>query len=102
MSWEVELQWKSKNVVWLVDSYATHPHLDCLKNIHLEFLPPSTTSLVQPVNMGILKSLETYHRKLVNYILEATKENLLISSTGREDSASVNLLKPVQFVPDSW
>jgi hypothetical protein len=32
------------------------------KNIHLEFLPPSS-SLVQPMDMGILKEFEDISRK---------------------------------------
>jgi hypothetical protein len=104
MSWEVELRQKSRKDMLLLDNFAAHPHLDCLKNIHLEFLLPNTTSLVQPVDMGILKLLKTlYHRKLVNYILEATEENLLTSSsTAWEDGARVSLLQAVQFVADSW
>jgi hypothetical protein len=77
----------------VLDNCAAHPHLDCLKNIQQEFLSPNTTSLVQPMDMGIIINLKTlYHAKLVNYILEATEENLLISSsTAKEVSARIDL-----------
>jgi hypothetical protein len=53
-----------------------------LKSIQLKFLPPNTTSLVKPTDMGIIKKLKTlYGAKLVNYTLEAIKANLLTSSS---------------------
>ncbi|XP_067126959.1 tigger transposable element-derived protein 6-like [Centruroides vittatus] len=102
ISWDVELEQKSRKILLLLDNCVVHPHLDCLKNIHLEFLPINNTSLVQPMNMGIIKNLKIlYHEKLVNYILEAIEENLLTSSMAKE-SARINLLQAVQFVADSW
>jgi hypothetical protein len=74
MSWEVELQWKLRNILLVLDNCAAYPHPDRLKNI---FLSPSTISLVQPMDMVIIKNLKTlYHVKLVNYILEEIQENL--------------------------
>ncbi|KFM74085.1 Tigger transposable element-derived protein 4, partial [Stegodyphus mimosarum] len=47
--WDRELQRQSRKVLLLLD-IAAHPHLDCLKNIQLEFLPPTITALVQPMD----------------------------------------------------
>lgn len=41
-----------------------HPHLDCLKNSHMEFLLLNTTSLVKPMDMGIIKILKTVSCKV--------------------------------------
>jgi hypothetical protein len=77
ISWDVGLQRKSRKIL-LLDSCAAHPHLHCLKNIHLEFLSPSAISLFQPVDMGIVENLKALHcGNLVNFILEAVEENLL-------------------------
>ncbi|XP_035205886.1 tigger transposable element-derived protein 4-like [Stegodyphus dumicola] len=79
--WDRELQCQSRKVMLLLDNCAAHPHLDCLKNIQLEFLPLRTTTLVQPIDTGIIKNLKTLYRaRLVNYILEAIEESLLTSS----------------------
>jgi hypothetical protein len=87
----------------LLHKHAAHPCLHCLKNIHVEFLPPSTIYLVKTVDMRITQHLKTlYHRNLVNYILEATEEKLAISPTAREVSARVYLSQGIQFVTDSW
>ncbi|KFM64333.1 Tigger transposable element-derived protein 4, partial [Stegodyphus mimosarum] len=102
--WDRELQRQSRKVLLLLDHCAAHPHLDCLKNIQLEFLSPTTTALFQPMDMSIIKTFMTlYRERLVNYILEAIEESLLTSSSkASEVSAKVNIIQPVKFVADSW
>ncbi|XP_035206840.1 tigger transposable element-derived protein 6-like [Stegodyphus dumicola] len=102
--WNRELQRQSRNVQFLLDNCTAHPHLDCLKNIQLEFLPQRTIALVQPMDMGIIKNLKTLYRvRLVNYIFEAIEERWLTSlSKASEASAKVNILQAVTFVADSW
>jgi hypothetical protein len=105
MTWDTELQWKSRKVILILDNCTAHPQCsECLRNIRLEFLPVNSTSLVQAMYMGIIRNLKKlYHGKLVNHILDAIEENLLTSfSTAKEVSSNVNLLQAVQFVTDSW
>jgi hypothetical protein len=95
--------WITHEILLVLDNFAAHPHLNPLYNIQLEFLSPSTTSLVQQMDMGIIKNLKTlYCTKLVNYIFEAIQENLLTSSTAKKVSARIDLLQTVQFIADSW
>jgi hypothetical protein len=56
------------------------------------------------MDMGTIKNLKTlYCVKLVNYILEAIQENLLMSSSAaKEVSARIGLLQAAQFIADSW
>jgi hypothetical protein len=61
MSWNMELQWKLRKIVQVLDSCAAHSYLDSLKYIHLEFLSPNTTSLAQPMDMGIIKNVKTLY-----------------------------------------
>jgi hypothetical protein len=104
MSWDMEFQQKMREILLVLDSCATHPHLDSLKNNKLEFLSPSTTTLVQPSDMVIIKKLKTlYSATLVNYIVETIQENLLTSSSAaKEVIARTDLIQPVHFIPDSW
>jgi hypothetical protein len=104
ISCDVELQRKSRKIMLVLENCAAHPHLDSLKNIQLEYLSHNTTSLVQPMDIGIIKNLKTLYRaKLVNYNFEAIEENLLTSpSTAKEVSARIDLLEAVKFTGDSW
>lgn len=103
-SWDAELQRDSRKVLLLLDNCAAHPHLDCLRNIQLEFLPANTTSLIQPLDMGIIKNLKTLYRgKLVHYILEKIEANLLTSTaTAKEISSKITILQAIYFLTDSW
>jgi hypothetical protein len=61
MIWAVKLQWKLRKILLVLENCAAHPHLDSLKNIQLEFLSPNTTSLVQPMDKGIIKNLKALY-----------------------------------------
>jgi hypothetical protein len=101
---DVELQWESRKILLVLDNCAAHPRLDSLRNIQVEFLS-CNMSLVQPMNMGIVKKLSKtlYCAKLVNYILEVIQESVLtLSSTAKEVSASIDLSHGAQFIADSW
>jgi len=102
--WDKELGKQSRKILLIVDNAGPHPKLIDLKNITLEFLPPNTTSLVQPLDMGIIKNLKTHYRGLlVTYILKAIEDNLVTPSTCAIDiSSKLNILQAIQFVADSW
>jgi hypothetical protein len=93
ISWNVELQWQSRKGLLL---------LDCLKNVHLEFLPPNATSLVQPICMGIIKKFEDILQEVGKCILEAAEETLLTSLAARKGSTRVRLLQAAEFVASIW
>ncbi|XP_035228277.1 tigger transposable element-derived protein 6-like [Stegodyphus dumicola] len=57
--WNTELQRQSREVLLLLDNCASHPHLDCLMNVQMEFLPPRTTALVQANGHGHHKKFES-------------------------------------------
>ncbi|KAL4148353.1 hypothetical protein QTP88_002617 [Uroleucon formosanum] len=103
--WDKELGKQSRKIVLIVDNAGPHPKLIDLKIIALEFLPPNiTTSLVQPLDMGIIKNLKTHYRGLlVTYILKAIEDNLVTPSTCAIDiSSKINSLQAIQFVADRW
>ena len=89
---------------FLVDNCTAYPHVSTLKNIQLEFLPPNTTSLIQPMDQGIIKNLKTLYRKeLVHMTLAYIEENILNpSSTAIDVSSKISILQAVSFVAKSW
>jgi hypothetical protein len=48
---------KIKEYIIGFDNHAAYHHLNSPKNIQMEFLSPSTISLVQPMDLGIIKNL---------------------------------------------
>ncbi|XP_071056808.1 tigger transposable element-derived protein 6-like [Onthophagus taurus] len=93
--WDLELQYNQKKIILLLNNSVAHLHLDDLKNIKLEFLPPNTTTSGQPINIEITKNLKTlYHEKLVNYVQECIDEN--------ETNTKISLLQALHFIADCW
>ncbi|GFX13224.1 tigger transposable element-derived protein 1 [Trichonephila clavipes] len=63
---EVDAYMKEKSldfkVLLIVDNAASHPQLEH-PNVQLVFLPPNTTSLIQPLDQGIIATFKKYYIK---------------------------------------
>jgi len=61
---------KTKNILLLVDNASSHQlaesEIEELSNIKLHFLPPNTTSYLQPIDQGIQSN---YTRTLLSHVL---------------------------------
>ena len=62
-NWNHNLRWMQGNrkVVLFVDQASTHVLQD-LSNIRIQFLPPNTTSKLQPMDQGVIRSLKCHYR----------------------------------------
>ena len=55
---------QNRRVVLFVDNARCHEMNDVtLTNIELKFIPPNTTSLIQPLDQGIIKNLKVHYRQ---------------------------------------
>ncbi|GFX72965.1 tigger transposable element-derived protein 1 [Trichonephila clavipes] len=66
---EVEAYMKEKSLdfkVLIVDNAASHLQLEH-PNVQLVFLPPNTTSLIQPLDQGIIATFKKYYIKVSDY-----------------------------------
>lgn len=63
-SWDAELKSGGNKILLLVDNCPAHPIISNLKCITLVFLPPNVTSVLQPMDQGVIKALKTQYRKL--------------------------------------
>ena len=53
-TWDSELHSNNWHICLLVDNATSHPNSVELTNIHLVFLPLNTTSLMQPMDQGVI------------------------------------------------
>ena len=57
---------EGRNVALVIDNCPVQQHIENLKAIKLFFLPPTTTSITQPMDQGVIRSLKTkYHANVV-------------------------------------
>jgi hypothetical protein len=69
MNCVLELQRKSRKIVLGQENCAVEPHAYTLKHVQLEFLSPSIKSLVEPMNMRIIKVFEDLMWRKVGKVL---------------------------------
>jgi len=75
--WNKELRKGNRKILLLVDNCPSHSSitLDCIR---VEFLPPNTTSVLQPMDMGVIKCLKGQYPKLLAMkILKNIEHNVL-------------------------
>ena len=66
---------QGRSVALIVDNCPAHPAISGLRAVQLIFLPPNTTSVLQPCDQGIIETLKTHYRKRVLRKLIASIES---------------------------
>lgn len=92
--WDTKLADEGHSVCLLVD-YCTSHHTDMpLNNIELKYLPPNTTSRLQHLDQGIIRTFKAiYKRRLI--------ERLLVKLRMNED-LKIDVLGAIQMQKVAW
>ncbi|XP_064479058.1 tigger transposable element-derived protein 4-like [Ornithodoros turicata] len=85
---------QKRAVLLFVDNCAAHGHILNLQAIKLEFLPPNTTSVIQPMDQGVIHNLK------VNYRRRLLSRTLLCLDNGK--TYAVNLLSAMSMLSEAW
>ena len=57
------------HILLFLDNCGSHPHME-LENVKVVFLPPNTTTKLQPMDAGIIQNLKmVYRKKLLRHII---------------------------------
>ena len=85
---------QNRKILLFVDNCSAHPDIQ-LSNIKLKFLPPNTTSKLQPCDVGIIQTLKANYRiQLVNHILWHIND----CASASELAKSVTVLDAMKWV----
>ncbi|KAL8096590.1 hypothetical protein AgCh_037524 [Apium graveolens] len=86
-----------RKVLLIVDNCPAHPKIvEGLRNTELFFLPPNTTSKIQPCDAGIIRAFKVhYRRRLYSSMLQS----LEVNATNPE---KVNILNAISFANMAW
>jgi hypothetical protein len=89
---------QKRKILLLVDNCPAHPPVDA-SNVKLVFLPPNTTSRLQPCDAGIIRSFKAHYRKrLLRHILVRMDE----ASEAAELAKQVTLIDCILWVDTAW
>ena len=87
-----------REILMFVDNCSAHPATE-LSNIKLVFLPPNTTSRLQPCDAGIIANVKSLHRKrLLRHVLAQMDE----AESATELAKRVNVLDAISWLHSAW
>ena len=91
---------QGRNILLFLDNCSSHLDLT-LSNIKLQFLPPNTTSRLQPCDAGIIQSTKLHYRKIFlrRMICKMEQDK---TSTSAQLAKSVTLLDAITWIRVSW
>ena len=87
---------QGRKKLMLVDNCPAHPKVERLQSIELVFLLPNCTSVLQPMDQGIIRLFKLHYRKQsLKMILTHMDE------TGSRPDKQLDILKAMEFVKKS-
>lgn len=95
-SWLLSLnkEMKKKKILIFIDNCTAHGDIPRLSNIKVEYLPPNTTSKLQPLDQGIIRSFKVYYRnEVVQQFLRDMESRL---------PTNINVLDAMWMIRKAW
>ena len=84
-----------QKIALIIDNCSAHPSISNLTNVQILFLPPNTTSILQPMDQGVISSLKAHYRGRVVRLLCRALEK-------KEPCPKISILQSVKILADSW
>lgn len=86
---------QSRKILLFMDNATSHPEDLKLKNVKLVSLPPNTTSVLQPLDLGIIRSFKVGYRKL---LLRHILSKITTCQSSEELSKAVSVLDAISWI----
>ena len=86
---------ENRKILLIVDNCLAHPQIGGLKAIDMCFLPPNTTSITQPMDQGVIRSLKAkYRSRMIQQIIKAID--------AKKSIPKVNVLDAMKMLTICW
>lgn len=84
-------------ILLLLDNCPAHPDVNAMisENVIVKYLPPNCTSLIQPMDQGVIRSFKCHYRKLI-------VQKLVGANDRREFIKSLNIKTALWAAAASW
>ena len=93
--WNRQLKIRNRKVLLFIHNCAAHNLIGEYSNINIQFLPPNTTSILQPLDQGMIKSFKTHYRRhLVNKLSAAIDRN--------DNNLKMSILEAINMLYTTW
>lgn len=85
---------EKRHVLLFIDNCPAHPKIDNLRSLKLMFFPPNVTSVLQPMDQGIINSVKVHYRKML--ISEKIK------CVDKKVDFVVNIKHAIEWINKAW
>lgn len=93
-SLDKEMKKKNKKILMFIDNCTAHGEIPNLKNIKIKYLPPNTTSKLQPLDQGIIQSFKMHYRKEV--------VRRFLADVERQTPTTIDVLQAMWMIAKAW
>lgn len=96
---DAEMCKQNRKIVLFVDNASCHKITVDLQNINVQFLPPNTTALIQPLDQGIIHSFKSHYRQII------VRKQLIALEKGlqlQEFIKSITILDALYYIKRAW
>lgn len=94
-----DMKEQDRSILLIVDNCPAHPKMHGLSNVTLKFLPPNTTSEVQPMDRGIIKNFKMFYRKLLLRMVVSKSD---LGQSASILAKSVSVLDVIKWIDEAW
>ena len=86
---------EGRKIALLIDNGSAHPSVSDLINIQLVLLSPNTTSVLQPMDQGVMRSLKAHYRgRVIRRLCRALDKTKTLPK--------VSILQAMKILAPSW
>lgn len=101
LNFDKKMMKQKREVILFIDNAPCHRLEEgvVLQNVKLQFLPANTTSIIQPLDQGIIRTFKIHYRQqIVRKQLVALEKGLTLSQFGK----TINILEALRLIERSW
>ena len=86
---------EGRKIALIVDNCPAHPHVEGLEAVELVFLPPNTTSKLQPMDQGVIRALKAKYRS-------AIVKMYITYIEAKGEVPKISILDAMKFLVQAW
>jgi len=91
---DASMRKQKRKILLFIDNCTAHGDIPTLRNVNINFLPANTTSVLQPLDQGIIRNFKVhYRRQVVEHIIAAIEES---------NDLSINVLHAIRMAALAW
>ncbi|KAL3842406.1 hypothetical protein ACJMK2_020441 [Sinanodonta woodiana] len=97
-----QMSLQKRSIIMLCDNSAAHVDGIKLSNVKIVFLPPNTTSLIQPLDQGITANFKKFYRLLVIQKLLTYIDGSSLEENASKQTWKLTVLDALHMIRNAW